>query len=327
LVPDPEVRRRAGSASRYRRPPRLAAVVPLALLVASGAVAQQVADTAFTPPIPDPAYPAGTGPVVLIDEAHHNFHTAVGRFRPFARLLERDGYVVRRGRSPFTRALLDSVAILVVANALGDTGPWVLPTRPAFSDAEVTAVRGWVEDGGGALLLIADHMPFPGAAEALGRAFGVEFLDGFAFEASGPGTGIVTHTRADGALPSHPIADGRTAAERVDSVRVFTGQAFRLPGVGQPLLRLVTPMVVLLPDTAWRFNPNTPRVPGDGLLQGVALARGRGRVVVFGEAAMFTAQLAGANRSPMGMNHPAAPQNAQYALNALHWLSGLLEPR
>jgi hypothetical protein len=50
-------------------------------------------------------------------------------------------------------------------------------------------------------------------------------------------------------------------------------------------------------------------------------------VVVLGEAAMFTAQLAGANRSPMGMNHPAAPQNAQYALNVLHWLSGLLEPR
>jgi len=48
-------------------------------------------------------------------------------------------------------------------------------------------------------------------------------------------------------------------------------------------------------------------------------------VAVFGEAAMFTAQLAGPARMPMGMNHPLAKQNAQFALNVMHWLSGMLD--
>ena len=45
---------------------------------------------------------------------------------------------------------------------------------------------------------------------------------------------------------------------------------------------------------------------------------------MFGEAAMFSAQLAGPNRGPMGMNDPAAAQNPQFMLNVLHWLTGVL---
>ena len=41
-----------------------------------------------------------------------------------------------------------------------------------------------------------------------------------------------------------------------------------------------------------------------------------------GVAPMFTAQV-NAN-GPMGMNHPDAQQNAQFALNVLHWLTGSL---
>jgi hypothetical protein len=48
-------------------------------------------------------------------------------------------------------------------------------------------------------------------------------------------------------------------------------------------------------------------------------------VAVFGEAAMFSAQLAGPARMPMGMNHPLAKQNTQFALNVMHWLSGMLD--
>ena len=47
---------------------------------------------------------------------------------------------------------------------------------------------------------------------------------------------------------------------------------------------------------------------------------GRGRVAVFGEAAMFSAQLAGP-KQPMGMNAPQAEQNHQLLLNVMHWLS------
>jgi hypothetical protein len=56
----------------------------------------RTADPSFQPEINKPAYPHGEGPLVLIDEAHNNFHTAVGTYKPFATLIERDGYVVRR---------------------------------------------------------------------------------------------------------------------------------------------------------------------------------------------------------------------------------------
>ena len=45
-------------------------------------------------------------------------------------------------------------------------------------------------------------------------------------------------------------------------------------------------------------------------------------MAAFGEATMFTAQVD--EDGPMGMNHPEAPQNAQFVLNVLHWLTGAL---
>jgi hypothetical protein len=44
-------------------------------------------------------------------------------------------------------------------------------------------------------------------------------------------------------------------------------------------------------------------------------------LAVFGEAAMFSAQLAGPQKRPMGMNVPRAKQNCQLLLNVMHWLT------
>ena len=63
-----------------------------------------------------------------------------------------------------------------------------------------------------------------------------------------------------------------------------------------------------------------------GWLQGATRRVGQGRVAFFGEAAMFSAQVAGREKRPMGMNAPLAEQNAQFALNTLHWLSGVIDP-
>ena len=49
------------------------------------------------------------------------------------------------------------------------------------------------------------------------------------------------------------------------------------------------------------------------------------RVAVFGEAAMFSAQLAGPDKRQMGMNAPIASKNPQFLLNVMHWLSGKLK--
>src|SRR5687768_14050180 len=110
-------------------------VTTVALFMARSVAAQQVSDTTFNPRIAQPAYAEGRGPVVLIDEAHHNFHTAEGRYLAFARLLRRDGYVVRSNKVPLTRSALDGARVLVIANALHERNQtdWDLPTPSAFS--------------------------------------------------------------------------------------------------------------------------------------------------------------------------------------------------
>lgn len=55
---------------------------------------QQIVDTGYHPPISCPEYDRGKGPIIFIDEGHHNFHTKEGRYKAFANLLEGDGYQV-----------------------------------------------------------------------------------------------------------------------------------------------------------------------------------------------------------------------------------------
>lgn len=284
----------------------------------------QMADTTFDPPLPYPAFPVDQGPLIFLDEAHFNFHTLAGRYAPFARLLRRDGFTVKPLREPWAKAALAPAKVLVVANALAERnarGDWTLPTPPAFSAEEVEAIREWVA-GGGALFLIADHMPFPGASETLAGAFGVRFNNGFATDSTCSVDEFVFR-RADGTLAEDPITRGRFPRERVDSVRSFTGQAFLVSGAARPLLTLPRGAVVLMPARAWQFSDSTPLVAAAGLAQGAVLRHGKGRVAIFGEAAMFSAQVSGAQRRPMGMNAPSAGQNVQFLLNLIHWLAGL----
>ena len=312
----------------------LRATTLLVLVCSTSLAAQQVVDTAFTPTLRvPPTFASGRGPVIVIDEAHANFHTATGRYRPFTRLAEADGFVVRANTAPFDSASLANVRMLVIANAVDERNraqaAWRLPVASAFDSDEVKAVAAWVRRGG-ALLLIADHMPFAGAADSLGAALGVYFANGFAIPPHGPDaeTGdypIVFRRGADGGLASHAIMDGRSSRERIDSVVSFTGSAFRLGGEVEPgaaLMRLPRDTRVKLPIQAWQFSDSTAEIRGDGLLQGAAFRLGRGRVAVFGEAAMFSAQRKGPRAKPMGMNAPEAVQNAQFVLNVLHWVAG-----
>jgi hypothetical protein len=282
---------------------------------------QQVADTAFRPELGEPAFATGAGPLVVLDEAHFNFHTLDGRYRPFARVLRHDGFVVEASSSPFSAASLEGVDVLVIANALNrrnqSPADWRLPTPGAFTAAEVEAVRAWVE-GGGSLLLVADHMPFPGAAADLAAAFGFELMNGFAVqtEARTP----IVFRRSDGSLADNAALGGGPSTN-VDSVVSFTGEAFKAPPGATSLMTLPEGVVSLNPRTAWQFADDTPRVDVGGWSQGAVVDFGRGRVAVFGEAAMFTAQLAGAEGLPMGMNAPGAGGNPQFLINLVRWLA------
>jgi hypothetical protein len=300
-----------------------------ALALAAASTAQQVADPDYAPPIEQPQYESGRGPKVVIDAAHRNFHTAEDRYAPFAALLRRDGYRVESGTKPFAAQALASIDILVISNAMheqsSEAAGWApLPNYSAFTDQEIVEVEKWVR-GGGSLLLIADHMPLAGHAEALAAAFGVRFQNGFALDSRR--TGQITFRRSDGSLAPGVIADARGDSARVDFVTTFTGQAFRVdPSIdAEPLLIVPSGYDLLLPTVAFEFSEGTPRIPAVNLLQGALVRHGNGKLAVFGEAAMFSAQLAGPERRPMGMNAPDARENYRYALNVLHWLSGALK--
>ena len=288
--------------------------VLMALVVmAAGVVpfAQFVPDATFRPPIEKPAFLREKGPVVLLDQAHFNYHTATGRYLPFAELLRRDGYIVKASTGLFTAETLAGGSILVIANALNertqrDGNP---PNLPAFTPLEVEAVRDWVS-GGAALLLIADHRPFAGAAETLGRAFGIRFLDGAVTRRGGDGD--IVFRKSEGTLIDDPITKG------IDDVATFTGSSFELDTIGRPLL-VFGPEMYSSPQ---QDAPNAVLV--SGRLQGAVLTFGKGRVAVFGEAAMFSAQLTGPDKAPMGMNAPVAKHNPQFLLNLMHWLAGVL---
>ncbi len=241
-----------------------------------------MADTDFAPRVSAPAFARGTGPRVAIDEAHFNFHTADGRYAPFAQLLRRDGFVVTPLKEKLSRSTLADIDVLVVANALNERNveEWSLPTPSAFTAEEIAAVRDWV-DTGGALLLIADHMPFGGAAADLGYAFGMSFTNGYAVQPDRNRASYVFQ-RSDGSLKAHAITRGRAAEEAIASVTTFTGQAFSATGA-EPLFEVPTDAFLLLTETAGEFSAETPRHPAAGLLQGATLSVGRGRVAAFGE--------------------------------------------
>jgi hypothetical protein len=289
--------------------------------------AQQIPDTIFRFSIRQPAFANDEGPVIFIDGAHHNFHTRAGGYLPFSKLLEEDGYRVKSlDRAIDAEDVLKECKILVIVNPLNkvNVNNWALPTPSAFSEKEIRILKQWVEEGGN-LFLVADHMPFAGAMTRLGKAFGFEFFNGFAItgENSWPPS---VFTLQNGTLQDSPITRGLKNYERIDSVTTFTGSAFRAPGDAIRVLNFLDEHYCLQPDTAWHFNAGTPKRSLKGYQQGAVLTFGKGRVAVFGEAAMFTAQLVNGT-AYVGFNSETAPQNAQFTLNLIHWLDGIKEYR
>ena len=284
------------------------------------ALAQQMADPEFDTSVAHPAYKKD-GPRVMFDEAHHNFHTTDGRYKPFVDLLTNDGYNVIRNRLSFSKTRLSGFKILVIANALGaEEDDDVGADTSAFNDDEITAVHDWVKSGG-ALLLIADHAPFGGAAAALASRFGVDMSKGYTFDPQNSVAGSPTQlifSRENKLLASHPISDGRNENERIKLVRSFTGQSLKGPEGSVEILKLsdsATDSPTFAAETS---------TSGAGRAQAIALKFGKGRVLVQGEAAMLSAQISGSEKRAMGMNVPGN-DNKQYALNLMHWLSGILK--
>jgi hypothetical protein len=298
-----------------------------------------IIEPSFAQPIPDPSFDASIAkptyrtahPRVVVDEHHFNWHTITGRYRPFAELMRNDGYVVTAGTGKFTREFLSRVDVLVIANARGGEGR-PLATADAFTAEECDAVAEWVK-GGGRMLLIADHEPFGQSARTLASRFGVGMGLGHVFdhERSEMDPTFISYKHDRGLVREHPITRGRNAGERVRHVLTFDGQSLQVPDGAVALLTLGPE--ARESDSAQQLEAGVGR-PVGGRAQGVALVHGRGRVVVMGEAAMFSAQIyrpgapgQGSGPSPgdirFGMN-VAGNDDRQFVLNVMRWLSGAL---
>ncbi len=337
----------------------LSILVSFVFLVAA-TYGQQVADPNFDAKVARPAY-ARNRPKVLFDEAHNNFHTSTGRYKPFADLLTNDGYIVTPNIAKFQKKSLDGYNILVIANALGaERQNMPEASRAAFTEEECEVVLEWVR-AGGSLLLIADHAPFGAAAETLARRFGADLSKGHTSDPANHDTetgnmSFLVYTRGNGSIADHPITLGRNASERVNRVIAFTGQSLKGAAGSVSLLRLADTAIDLAPPAqgaadaarpADRTPDGTSLPPGAkvrtstdgraetsaaGRSQALAFNVGKGRVVVLGEAAMLSAQIVrgpaaqamGLEELQMGMNRKGI-DNRQLALNIAHWLSRLLK--
>ena len=184
-------------------------------------------------------------------------------------VLESDGYTVRPNNSRFSSATLSGADIVVIANALDrKRKDWQPPYSSALNHEEVLSIKQWVFKGG-ALLLIADHAPFPRAIENVASEFGFEFSNGHVgnavFRADNKTLGnhpISSKTRH---LEQHfylstaaPVMTKRaTQPNRIEQVRAFGGSAFKAPPEAISLLNLSKGAVSIVPDVPFQVNANT----------------------------------------------------------------------
>jgi hypothetical protein len=302
-----------------------AALGCLSALSLSLVAQQEYADPSFDTSIATPAYTRG-GPIVAIDAAHRNRHSADGSYKPLAELLGNDGYtVVSLSTAPFDARMLGEIDVLVMANPLD------LDAEQAVDDEEADSIRDWVAQGG-SLLLITD-LPWN-----LADRFGVATGKGLVFDRDGERrlTTLLTFSRENRLLGDHPIIHGRDASEAVARVATFTGQSIGVPAGALALMRLSdtaretnnlgAEQLAFYNDSAL-FGAHSASVAGRA--QAIAMIYGTGRVVVLGDAAMLEARLhlhddGHVREGRVGMN-VTGNDNRQFALNVFHWLSRLID--
>ena len=276
------------------------------LLSLNHGFSQQQADTTFINTFESPNFSSVTGPAIYIDGKHNNLHQLETGFGPFAKLAAADGYKVKALTS-FDQ--LNSVDILVITNAINakNQGNWRRPIYNAFKEEEVRIINTWVKNGG-RLLLIADHMPFAGAASNLAKSFGFDYCDGFAQLSKGTNRNDV-FSKSNSRLLDSPVSNGYYGNE-IDEITSFTGSSFEIPKGAIPVMNFIEGDECLQPEIAWQFNDSTLTKDLSDSYQGALMDYGMGKIAVFGEAAMFTAQTIDQNGSTfkVGFNSPASTQ-------------------
>lgn len=277
---------------------------------------EQEADHDYVPIVKKPLFENNQGPLLLIDAGHNNFHKPDDKFAAFAKVATATGFRLQTLEGSIKTETLHGVKVLVIANALNEknVGNWQLPVHQAFAAEEVEVVRKWVSEGG-SLFLIADHMPFAGAVEALAGSLGYTMYNGFAM--AGPGRKYDIFTFDNDMLKHTSLTDARSA---IDTIITYTGQAFKIPEKATSILSFDSKYKILMPEVAWQFSKDMKMINADGLSQLAYSNYGSGKVVVSGEAAMFTAQkVSGVVK--FGLNSDMPNDNLELLQNILEWLA------
>ena len=284
-------------------------------------VENQLADIYYKPNINNPAYNKNKGSVIYIDAGHNNYHTLKDRLYSTGKLLERDGYQVFSYNQKINLDSLKKCKIFIIVNALNEKNDkWETPIYSAFTKKEINDITQWVSEGG-SLFLVADHMPFAGAASDLASNFGFKYENGHAKHFS---QNRDYFTRKTKTLGNNTITNGRNNNEKIDSILTFSGSAFTIPDSAISILKFDTTWYNYNPKTAWNYDGIEP-FSIKGYSQGAYKSFGKGRIVVFGEAMMFTAQLGGGfSFMKLGMNSKDCPDNHILLLNIIHWLDRII---
>ncbi len=281
-------------------------------------IAQQVTDENFNYPVSLPMYQIGSGPLILFDEAHNNASTLKGTYSTFGKLLASDGYKVISSKEKASYELLKKAKIYVTVNAMYDMENWNLPARSAFSQEEINELSTWVADGG-SLFLVTDHMPCGASVNELAGRFGINVMNGFAIRKDGRSE---VFSKEKKTLISNEITSPQ--GKEIDSIMCWGGTGFIVPPHAQVISVLGDDYQIYLPSDVSqikkRLSETIPYISGRGLVNGAYLKFGKGRIVIFGDGAPFSAQLQGVKSEKRGMNHPKAAQNAQFLFNIIHWL-------
>ena len=258
-------------------------------------------DESFDPPIPAPAYSKGQGPLILVDQQHRNVVSLTTYFGPVGRYLARDGYTVRPLSEPFSAASLKNARIVVVINAQSPEGS--PEGTSAFGESEIRFLEEWVRQGGG-LLFIADRAPFGGPASALGKALGVTFDNNTVLRhgPDGKPDGVLKLEVKTSGKPTHPLFN------EVSQLVYVVGESLRGPA----------PILTAPKNTYSAPTMNAPDGPdASGRPLALAFSRGSGRVVVVGDAGIFSAF-----GSVNGPTHRGISEadNARFLRNVVRWL-------
>jgi hypothetical protein len=292
-------------------------------------------DVGYKPLLKKPAF-TRNGPVILLDQGHQN-----GGFNEgLARLATADGYKIRRSQSKFSADLLHKANILVILEpgVIGATQSPMAPP-PAFTDEEAALVHDWVADGGTLLFALNG---FAAGPHSVLTKLGVEFTLGVVTDSqlrkpsNQPGSIEHVFSGEPFLSSSHKIILGRWPEEQVKSVVMAAMNGIKTKPEGAVSLLQCSEDAQFNPDPrqmrmvaksdAGTGNAWAP-VPAPHSPIAIAYTLGKGRVVVLGAAGMVSATVFYDVNNPRDGYYEGLRQgdNQQFALNVMHWLSGLME--